>query len=168
MADKAEKLVINTGDADKTYLGALTSLLDVQNASLEFLLSVRRLAKEIETNMIMVTTPLRELGTELNKQLEKDKKAAAEAGVEYQKTEAYAKLEEKFVAVKEKIYSEKMTLKSAKIKLSDFPAKDELAKVYHYQVQNAWGTGLETKSSNYTKLIALIYDELVEDDTVTA
>lgn len=147
---------INVGDADREYIHALNQLLNVPGGTFEFKSAVKRLARQLQARVEGVTSEMYKSIAELGRmrqnvqRAERNNTATDEMFADLQK-------QEEVVEVKQRdAYAEYVVLDGPKLKKSQFPKSDNLAKPLSYQAGN---THVQT---DYTAMYAIISDEFVE------
>jgi hypothetical protein len=162
MATDTEAIVVTVGDADREYVHALNQLMNTSNGSFAFKSSVKRLARELEAQVMLKTGTLRKDMRDLQAARQKAQRAERQGKQLTEKeVDALIKQEEVLESGRDTVYAEQITLKSAKIPKSSIPSDEDLMKTFFYQVVNPTTGNPEGKQTDYMTQLVTVYDVFV-------
>lgn len=147
---------INVGDADREYIHALNQLMNVPGGTFEFKSAVKRLARQLQSRVEGATAEMYRSIAELSRIRQNVQRAERNNSAT---DEMFADLQKQEELVEEKqrdAYALSVVIDGPKLKKSQFPKADNLAKPLSYQAGN---THVQT---DYTAMYAIIADEFVE------
>jgi hypothetical protein len=147
---------INVGDADREYIHALNQLVNVPGGTFEFKQGIKRLARQLQARVEVVTAEMYKSIADLGRMRQNIQRAERSNSATDEMFSDLTALEEVVEQKQRDAYALNVVLDGPKLKKSQFPKADNLAKPLSYQAGN---THVQT---DYTAMYAIIADEFVE------